>query len=133
MVKLCFSGKHTIDEIKKKIKGNGGLVAYLGTNDAYEVEQRVEKGDKEAEHIYRAMAYQISKEVGALSTVLNGTVDAIILTGGVAYDKVFVGWIKERVGFIAPVAVYPGEGEMTALAEAGYYALKGELPIQEYA
>ncbi|HOW50744.1 MAG TPA: butyrate kinase [bacterium] len=133
MVKLCFSGKYTIDDIKKKIKGKGGLVAYLGTNDAYEVEQRVQKGDKEAEHIYRAMAYQISKEVGALSTVLCGKVDAIILTGGVAYDKDFVGWLKERIGFISPVVVYPGEGEMTALAEAGYYAMKGELPIQDYA
>lgn len=132
MVKLCFSGKYTIDDIKKKIKGKGGLVAYLGTNDAYEVEQRVQKGDKEAEHIYRAMAYQISKEVGALSTVLCGKVDAIILTGGVAYDKVFVGWLKERIGFLAPVVVYPGEGEMTALAEAGYYAMKGELPIRDY-
>lgn len=133
MVKLCFSGKYTIDDIKKKIKGKGGLVAYLGTNDAYEVEQRVQKGDKEAEHIYRAMAYQIAKEVGALSTVLCGTVDAIILTGGVAYDKDFVGWLKERIGFISPVVVYPGEGEMTALAEAGYYAMKGELPIRDYA
>lgn len=133
MVKMCFSGKYTIDDIKKKIKGKGGLVAYLGTNDAYEVEQRVQKGDKEAEHVYRAMAYQISKEVGALSTVLCGKIDAIILTGGVAYDKDFVGWLKERIGFLAPVVVYPGEGEMTALAEAGYYAMKGELPIQDYA
>ncbi len=133
MVKLCFSGKYTIDDIKKKIKGKGGLVAYLGTNDAYEVEQRVQKGDKEAEHIYRAMAYQIAKDVGALSTVLCGKVDAIILTGGVAYDKDFVGWLKERIGFISPVVVYPGEGEMTALAEAGYYAMKGELPIRDYA
>ncbi len=133
LVKMCFSGKYTVDEIKKKIKGNGGLVAYLGTNDAREVEERVKKGDKQAELIYRAMAYQISKEIGALSTVVNGKVDAIILTGGVAYDKMFVGWITERVSFIAPVVVYPGEGEMTALAEGGYYALKGELKIQEYA
>ncbi|HNT27243.1 MAG TPA: butyrate kinase [bacterium] len=132
MVKLCFSGKYTIDDIKKKIKGKGGLVAYLGTNDAYEVEQRVQKGDKEAEHVYRAMAYQIAKEVGALSTVLCGKIDAVILTGGVAYDKIFVGWLTERIGFLAPVVVYPGEGEMTALAEAGYYAMKGELPIQDY-
>ncbi len=132
LVKMCFSGKYTIDEIKKKIKGNGGLVAYLGTNDAREVEERVKKGDRQAELIYRAMAYQVSKEIGALATVVSGKVDAIILTGGVAYDKMFVGWIKDRVSFIAPVVVYPGEGEMTALAEGGYYALRGELPIQEY-
>ncbi len=132
LAKLCFSGKYTLDEIKKKITGKGGLIAFLGTNDAYEVEQRVKKGDKEAERVYYAMSYQIAKEIGAASTVLCGKVDAIILTGGIAYDKSFVEWIKERVSFIAPVVVYPGEGEMTALAEGGYFALKGELPIQEY-
>jgi len=132
MVRLCFSGKYTLENVMKKIKGGGGLVAYLGTNDALIVEERVKKGDKEAELVYRAMAYQISKEIGALAAVLNGRVDVIILTGGIAYDKMFVGWITERVSFIAPIAVYPGEGEMVALAEGGYYALKGELPIREY-
>ncbi len=132
LVKMCFSGKYEMSDIMKKLKGNGGLVAYLGTNDAREVENRVSEGDKEAEKVYRAMAYQISKEIGALSAVLEGTVDAIILTGGVAYDKTFVSWVKERVSFIAEVVVYPGEGEMTALAEGCFYGKTGEIEVREY-
>ncbi len=133
LVKLAFSGKYTLADIKKKIKGNGGLVAYLGTNDAYKVELRVKDGDKEAELIYKAMAYQISKDVGAMGTVLNGKVDAIILTGGVAYDKMFVGWLKERISFVSSnIVVYPGEDEMKALSENVYYAKQGEQEIKEY-
>lgn len=132
LARLCFSGEQTLDEIKLKLKGKGGLVAYLGTNDAYEVEMRVKDGDKEAGLIYHAMAYQISKDVGAMATVLNGKVDQIILTGGVAYDKTFVSWLKERISFIAGVTVYPGEDEMKALAEGGFLALTGTLSVQEY-
>lgn len=132
LARLCFSGEETLADIKLKLKGKGGLVAYLGTNDAYEVEMRVKDGDKEAELIYRAMAYQISKDVGAMATVLNGKVDQIILTGGVAYDKTFVSWLKERISFIAGVTVYPGEDEMKALAEGGFLALNGTLSVQEY-
>jgi len=133
LVKLAFSGKYTLADIKKKIKGKGGLVAYLGTNDAYKVELRVKDGDKEAELIYKAMAYQISKDVGAMGTVLNGKIDAIILTGGVAYDKMFIGWLKERISFVSTnVIVYPGEDEMKALSENVYYAKQGEQEIKEY-
>lgn len=132
LVKLCFSGQYAQQEIEKKIKGGGGLVAYLGTNSAYEVQKRVKAGDKKAERIYRAMAYQISKEIGGCAAVLEGKVDSIILTGGIAYDATFVGWIKERVSFIAEVAVFPGEDEMRALAEGCYYAVKGEIPIRTY-
>ena len=84
------------------------------------------------ELVYKAMAYQISKEIGALATVLEGKVDAILLTGGVAYDKRFCGWIKTNAGFIAEIKVFPGEDEMRALAEGGLYAMKGELPIHTY-
>ncbi len=132
LVKMCFSGKYTSDEINKKLKGNGGLVAYLGTNSAYEVEKRVLAGDHEAEIVYKAMAYQVSKEIGALSAVLEGKVDAIILTGGVAYDKLFVSWVKEKVSFIAEVIAYPGEDEMQALAEGCFYGLKGEIAVRDY-
>jgi len=132
LVKLAYSGKYEHKDIKKMIKGKGGLVAYLGTNDAYEVEKRVEKGDKEATYIYEAMAYQISKEIGCLATVLEGKVDAIILTGGVAYDKGFCGWIEKRAGFISKIVRYPGEDEMKALVEGTFYAIKGEMPIKEY-
>jgi len=129
---MCFSGKYTKDEIKKKITGNGGLVAYLGTNDGREVQRMIREGDKDAKLIYETMAYQISKEIGAASTVLKGDVDAIILTGGIAYDTEFVSWIKERVAFIAPVKVYPGENEMKALVQGVLRVLKGEEQLKSY-
>ena len=132
LVDMCFSGKYTKDEIKKKITGSGGLVAYLGTNDGREVQRMIKAGDKYAKLIYETMAYQISKEIGAASTVLKGEVDAIILTGGIAYDTEFVSWIKERVEFIAPVKVYPGENEMKAMAQGVLRVLKGEEQLKTY-
>ena len=132
LAKLCFSGKYTHGEIKKKIKGKGGLVAYLGTNDGREVVKMIENGDKKAELVYRAMAYQVAKEIGSCAAVLKGKVDAIVITGGIAYDDMFVGWIKERVGFITEVLVYPGEDEMIALAEGGLRVLRGEEKAKEY-
>ncbi len=132
LVNLCFSGKYTHDEMKKKITGQGGLVAYLGTNSAYDVSQRVKGGDAQAELVYRGMAYQVAKDIGAMSAVLEGKVDRIIITGGVAYDDVFCGWIEEKVRFIAPVIIYPGEDEMKALEEGVYFAVKGEFEIKEY-
>ncbi len=133
LAKLCFSGKYGLNDVKKMIKGNGGLVAYLGTNDAREVEKMIENGDKKAELVYNAMAYQVAKEIGALAVVLEGNVDGIILTGGIAYDKKFIGWIKERVSFISDVIVYPGEDELIALAEGGLRVLRGEEVAKQYA
>lgn len=132
LAKLCFSGKYTLDQVKKMITGQGGIVAYLGTNDAMEVENRVKAGDTEAKMIYQAMAYQVSKEIGAYATVLKGKVDGILITGGIAYDKMFVEWIKEHVSFIAEVFVYPGEDEMFALAYNGICYLKGEADVRTY-
>ncbi len=132
LVKLCYSGKYTLAEMKKKIKGCGGLVAYLGTNDARVVCQMIEDGDKNARLVYEAMAYQVAKEIGSMSTVLEGQVDGIILTGGIAYDAMFTAWIKERVDFIADVTVYPGEDELIALAEGGLRVLRGEEQAKEY-
>ncbi|QEK13151.1 butyrate kinase [Crassaminicella thermophila] len=132
LAKLCFSGKYTIDEIKKRIKGKGGLVAYLGTNDGREVGKMIEEGDKKAELIYKAMAYQIAKEIGSCAAVLKGEVDAVVLTGGIAYDKTFVKWIKDRVAFIGEVIVYPGEEEMIALAQGALRVLRGEEEAKEY-
>lgn len=132
LLKLCFSGKYTMDEIKKKMVGKGGLVAYLKTNDAREVEKMIEEGNKEAELIYRAMAYQIAKEIGNCAAVLCGQVDAIVLTGGIAHSKMLTGWIKERVEFISQVMTYPGEDEMSALAEGGLRVLRGEEKAKEY-
>ncbi len=126
LVKMCFSGKYTEKQIKKMITGKGGLVAYLGTNDAYEVEKRAQAGDEKAKLIYEAMAYQVAKEIGAMSTVLKGKVDAILLTGGIAYGKPFVDNLTERIRHISPVYVYPGEDEMRALAMNGLMVMKGE-------
>ncbi|CEI74216.1 butyrate kinase [Romboutsia hominis] len=132
LVKMCFSGKYTQDEIKKKIKGNGGLVGYLNTNDGREVESRIEVGDEKAKLVYEAMAYQVSKEIGSCASVLKGNVDAILLTGGIAYSKMFTGMIKERVNFISDVKVYPGEDEMIALAQGGLRVLNKEEEPKNY-
>jgi len=127
LAKLCFSGKYTLSEIKKMITGQGGFVAYLGTNDAYEVEKNAEAGDEKAKLIQDAMAYQVAKEIGSMSTVLSGQVDAILLTGGIAYGKPFVNEVKKRVSHLAEVFVYPGEDEMKALAMNGLMVLEGEV------
>jgi len=132
LVDLCFSGNFTRDEIMKKIKGNGGLNAYLDTNDAIEIEKRIEEGDKKAKLIYEAMCYQVAKEIGALGTVLKGEVDGILLTGGLAYGKIIIDYITERVKHIGPVKTYPGEGEMEALALNGFLALTDEIEVKEY-
>jgi butyrate kinase len=132
LMKLCYSGKYTIDEMKKKVTGKGGLVAYLGTNDGREVVKMIEAGDKNAELIYKAMAYQVAKEIGACAAVLEGKVDAVCLTGGLAYDKLLIGWIREMVEFIGDVRVYPGEDEMIALAEGGLRVLRKEESAKEY-
>lgn len=132
LAKMCFSGKYTLDDIKKKIKGQGGLVAYLGTNDGREVVKMIEEGNEKAALVYEAMAYQVAKEIGSCAAVLKGKVDAVILTGGIAYDKQFVKWITDRVSFISQVIVYPGEDEMIALAEGGLRVLRGEEAARVY-
>ena len=132
LIKTCFSGKYTEQELNKMIVGKGGYVAYLGTNDALEVENRIAAGDKEAEFYSSAMAYQIAKEIGAASAVLEGNVDAILLTGGMAYDKPFVEKISKRVCHIAPIETFPGEDEMYALALNVFLLLKNEIPCKEY-
>lgn len=126
LVDICYSGKYSKNEMYKKINGNGGLVAYLGTNDAKKVVENIKNGDKKSELIYKAMAYQTAKEIGAAATVLKGKVEAILLTGGIANDNMLVDLIKERVGFISKVEVMPGEKEMEALAEGALRVLTGE-------
>jgi len=126
LVNLCFSGKFTKDEIIKKIKSKGGLVAYLNTNDVREVVKMIKQGDKKAKLILEAMAYQVAKEIGAAATVLKGQIDAIILTGGIAYANEFVNLIKDRISFLSLVMVYPGEEEMLALCEGALRVLRGE-------
>jgi butyrate kinase len=132
LIKACFSGKYTERELNKMVVGKGGYVAYLGTNDALEVENRIKDGDKEAEFYSSAMAYQIAKEIGAASTVLEGNVDAILLTGGMAYDEPFVKEISKKIHHIAPIDIFPGEDEMYALALNVFLLLKNEIPCKEY-
>jgi butyrate kinase len=132
LIRLCFSGKYSQKEVLAMNKGCGGLVAYLGTNDAAEVEKMVEAGDEKAKLIYNAMAYQVAKCVGEMYVALKCEADAILITGGIAYDKKFVSFIQEHVHKLAPVHVFPGEDEMRALAMNGLLLIKGELEPKEY-
>lgn len=126
LVSLCFSGLYSRDEVMRKIVGQGGLIAHLKTNDALEIEKRIKAGDKAADRVYEAMAYQIAKDIGAMGTVLSGKVDAIILTGRLAYGKMLVDRITKRVKWIADTIVYPGENELLALNEGVLRVLRGE-------
>ncbi len=132
LAKMCFSGKYTLADIKKMINGKGGCVAYLNTNDAKEVIDKAEAGDEKYKLIFEAMGYQVAKEIGKCAAVLKGKVDAIILTGGIAYGKPMVSYISERVEFICPVVVYPGEDELLALAEGALRVLSGKEQAKEY-
>ncbi len=132
LVRLCFSGRYTQNKVMRMIKGEGGLVAYVGTNSAYDVEMQAAEGDREAKFYFDAMAYQVAKYVGSMYPALNGEVDAILITGGLANSKYFVNKIIERVHKIAPVHVYPGEDEMRALAMNGLAVIKGEEEVKEY-
>lgn len=132
LIDLCYSGKYDKKAMHKKLRGNGGLKAYLNTVDAREVEKIIENGDDKAKLIYEAMAYQVSKGIGELATVVEGKVDAIILTGGIAYSKMLTSWIKKRVEFIAPVEIMPGENEMESLALGTLRVLRQEETAREY-
>lgn len=132
LVDLCYSGKYFRKEIMAKLVGQGGLVGYLGTNDAVTVEKRIAAGDEKAALIYGAMAYQVAKEIGSAATVLEGKVDAILLTGGLAYGKEYVEMITNRVEWISAVVIYPGEDELQALAEGALRVMNGEEQVKTY-
>ncbi|WP_297329298.1 butyrate kinase [uncultured Bacteroides sp.] len=132
LIDLCNSGKFTREELKKHISGQAGLNAHLGTTDVQILVKRIEEGDTQAELVMNAMIYQIARNVGAAATVLYGKVDAILLTGGMAHSEYVVSRLQERISFLAPVFVYPGEDELEALALNALGALRGELPIQVY-
>lgn len=132
LAELCFSGKYSYDEVKGMINGKGGMVAYLGTNSFIEASHLADSGNQKARLIKDAIAYQVGKEIGAAAAVLNGKVDAIILTGGLAYDEEHVRSISSMVKFISKVVVYPGEDELKALAYNGIMALNGEIEIKTY-
>ncbi len=132
LLDLAFSGTYASKQLQNKLVGQGGLFAYLGTTDAGKVEDMIRAGDEKADLIFKAMAYQAAKDIGAMSTVLEGRVDGIILTGGLANSTMLTEQIKERVRFIAPVFVYPGEDEMMALAEGGLRVLQKKEGLKKY-
>ena len=132
LVKMCFSGKYTQQEIYKKICGNGGFNAYLHTNDARVVEKMVKEGNAEAKLVQDAFYYQIAKDAGAMAAVLCGKVDQIILTGGIAYDPYTLEVLQKYLGFIAPITVYPGEDELLALCQGALRVVTGEEKAKEY-
>ena len=133
LVKMCFSGKYSEKEVYKKINGNGGLNAYLGTNDMREVTKMAfEDNNEEAKLVFDAFCYQVSKEIGSMAAALNGKVDQIILTGGIAYGPKVIDAIKAKVGFISGITVYPGEDELLALAQGALRVVTGEEEAMEY-
>lgn len=132
VIRMSFSGEFTEQEMIKKVRGGGGLMSYLGTNSGLDVEARIDGGDTYAEQVYEAMAYQVSKEIGAVSTTMNGQVDAIVLTGSLAFSDRLTNWIKDRTAFIAPLYLLPGENEMLSLAEGAIRYLSGEEKTKEY-
>jgi butyrate kinase len=128
----CFSGKYTREDVAKMITGKGGYVAYLGTNSAADVEKQAASGDAKTKLIRDALVYQVAKEIGAMAVVLEGKIDAILLTGGIAHSETFIAELRAKIEFLAPVFVYPGENELFALAYNGNRILRGEATIQEY-
>lgn len=133
LIRLCYSGDYTRNDMKRLVRGKGGMYAHLGTSDCREIERRIADGDEHADLIFQAQAYQIAKGIGLLSVALKGKCDAIILTGGVAHSQALTRRVEEYVGFIAPVAVMPGENEMEALALGGLRILEGKEEAHVYA
>ncbi len=133
LVELARSGKYTPGELQRRLVGQGGLAAYLGTTDARAVEAAIDQGDEKAAFVYEAMAYQIAKDIGAMAAVLSGEVDGIVLTGGLAHSRRLTDWITERIRFIADVFLHPGEDEMAALAQGALRVLLGlEKELRPY-
>lgn len=132
LVDLCFSGRYDCKQIKQMIRGKGGLTAYLGTNDMITISRKAEDGEEPYKSVLDAMLYTVAKQIGAMYVALSCKVDAIILTGGIAYSDYCVGVLRKRIGSLAPVVLSPGEDEMGALAYNAYGVLTGKLPLKEY-
>lgn len=132
LVKLCFSNQYSLDQVMKLVQGGGGLAAYLGTTSGLEIEKQIGEGDRQAAEVFEAMSYQIAKEIGACATVLEGRVDAIALTGSLAYSKTLVESLTRKISFIAPVELDPGENEMDALAAGAMRYFNGQEQLATY-
>ena len=132
VIEMCYSGKYSKKEISDLYIKKGGMMSYLGTNDGKKAEELAASGDEKAKLVLEAMAYQVSKDIGAMATVLEGKVDAIILTGGIAYGKLITDYIKQKVGFLAKVFVYGGENEMLALTQGALRVLEGKEKAKKF-
>lgn len=132
IVDMCYSGEYSKNEVKKKLRGMGGLKAHLGTHDCREIEKMIQDGDSHAKLVYEAQAYQVAKGIGELSPTIEGKIDGIILTGGIAYSEMLTGMIKKKVEFIAPVIIMPGENELESLAFGALRIVRGEEGCNEY-
>ncbi|MDD3169323.1 MAG: butyrate kinase [Eubacteriales bacterium] len=132
IVDMCYSGQYDKRSMLKKLRGYGGMKAHLGTHDCRTIEKMIEEGNEKAKLIYEAQAYQIAKGIGELAPVLSGKIDYILLTGGVAYSKMLMDMISERVSFIAPIVIMPGENEMESLALGAYRILSRKEEYSTY-
>lgn len=132
VIDLCFSRKYGKEQIRRMVVGEGGFVAYLGTNNAQEVENRVKQGDGKASAVQQALFYQVAKMIGEMATVLEGKVDGILLTGGLAFNKDMEKYIQQKCGFIAAIYTYPGEDELEALAMNALRVARGEIEAKDY-
>ena len=132
LIDMCFSGEYTKQEMVEKVTKAGGMQGYLGTNDLTSAQRMISEGDEFAALVVDSMAYQVAKEIGAMAAVLEFRVDAIVLTGGLAYSNRFTGAIKNRVDALAKVHVFPGEDEMLALASGVLSVLRGTQSALHY-
>jgi len=130
LARLCFDGRYDKQDVERMLIAEGGLSSYLGTTDLIEIERRIAGGDKRAALVFEALAYQIAKEIGAMAAALDGRVDAVLITGGMAHSKNLIGAVCKSVDWIAPVVVYPGEEELQALAEGALRVLHHEEPAK---
>lgn len=132
LIDLCFSGRYTKDELKKRISGKAGLAIHLGSTHIPDIVARIENGDDYARLVIDAMIYQIAKHIAALTPVFRGKVDAVLITGGIAYSDYIISRLLPQIDFIAPVEVFPGEDELEALALNALGALNGTIPVNTY-
>jgi len=132
LVKLCYSGKFSQEQIINMLRNEGGLYSHLGVNDGYSADQMAIGGDEKAIFFLRAMAYQVAKTIGSMYCVLSGQVDAVLLSGGMVHSTIFMDELQGRIDKIAPVLTFPSEDDVDTLAANGYYILRGDIAVQEY-
>ncbi len=132
LARLCFSGKYSFEDVQKMLFGEGGIYSFIGLKDFREVMEKIRGGDERSKEVVDAMIYQIAKDTGAMATVLEGKIDGIIITGGMAHEDYLVEHLKKRIAFLSAIYVYPGEDELQALAEGALRVLKNEEIAQEY-